>query len=200
MFSHQTMRIKEQDIPKLILEKRDEKVVSLLYKKVFPKVKGYIVSRGGTEDDAYDAFQDGIMYLYQQIISDKYDLIKYSVYGYLYRLSINRWFNRLKKNKPLVFTDEIEEDLHVEPEKMSQHIDFVNDNENALKRLFSGIGEKCLELLELTIYSDLMHEDIVDRLNFASLGAVKMQVKRCKEKLKKEAEQYPDLVDRLIHD
>lgn len=194
------MRIKEPDIPKLIREGKDEKVIALLYKKVFPKVKGYIKSSGALEEDAYDAFQDGIMYMYQQIVTNNFDEEKYTLYGYLYRLSINRWLNRMRKNKPLVFSDDIREDLLFETENISKNIDRVNENERVLTKLFSGVGQKCLELLELAIYSDLLLDDIVDRLNFTSLGAVKMQLKRCKEKLKKEAEQYPDLVERLIND
>lgn len=195
------MKIKEQEIPSLIRNGKDDQVVSWLYKTIFPSVRNYIVSHGGIKDDAYDAFQDALLYFYNLIISKRFDEEKYSVGGFLYRLSINRWLNKIKKNKPLLFTDEIESNDIGENQHISFHsIDLVKNDENLLKKLFSTIGEKCIELLNLSIYSDMLLEDIAQRLDFASVGATKMQLKRCKEKVSKELEQNPELLKHLTHE
>ncbi len=195
------MKLKEQEIPSLIRSGKDDQVVPWLYKTIFPSVRNYIVSHGGIKDDAYDAFQDALLYFYNLIISKRFDEEKYAVGGFLYRLSINRWLNKLKKNKPLLFQDELEDnDLQSSYQINFHSIDLVQNDENLLRKLFSGIGEKCIEVLNLSIYSDMLMEDIAERLDFASVGAVKMQLKRCKEKLAKELDQNPALLKHLTHE
>lgn len=195
------MKIKEQEIPLLIKSGKDKQVVPWLYKTIFPSVRNYIVSRGGIKDDAYDAFQDALLYFYNLIITNRFDEEKYAVGGFVYRLSINRWLNKLKKNKPLLFSDEMEENDFNSSYQLDAHsIDLVKNNENLLKKFFSGIGEKCIEILNLSIYSDMLMEDIAARMDFASVGAAKMQLKRCKEKVSKELEQNPELLNHLTHE
>lgn len=195
------MKVKEQEIPSLIRSGKDDQVISWLYKTIFPGVRNYIVSHGGIKDDAYDAFQDALLYFYNLIISKRFDEEKYAVGGFVYRLSINRWLNKLKKNKPLLFSDELENNNLKDSYQINfQSIDLIKNDENLLRKLFSGIGEKCIELLNLSIYSDMLLEDIVQRMDFASVGAVKMQLKRCKEKVSKELEQHPELLNHLTHE
>lgn len=192
-----SMKIKEQEISTLIKQGKDSEVVPELYKIVFPQVKRYIVKNNGIEDDAFDVFQDSLLYFYNQVIEGKFNE-KYTVFGYLFRLSINRWINKLKRNKRLVFSEDFtEKDYQQLADTDYNQVSLVAENENILEKFFSGIGEKCIELLTYTIYYNLMAEDIVLRMSFASEGAVKMQLKRCKEKLYGEIENNPSLLDKL---
>lgn len=71
------------------------------------------------------------------------------------------------------------------------------EEENLLRSLFAGIGEKCIELLSYTIFYNMLLEDVMHRMGFSSLSAVKMQQMRCKQKLMEEIEKRPSLVDRI---
>lgn len=189
------MKIKEEDIPTLIREGKDRKVIPLLYEKVLGNVEKYILKNNGKKDDAFDAFQDAIMVFYKQVITESFNE-KYNVYGYIYRISINYWINRIKKDKRLTLTSEMETTYDHQIKEKDEH--FVsNGDQNILKTLFAPIGEKCIELLTYTIYYNLMMEDVMLRMNFPSVSAAKMQQQRCKRKLIDMIKKNPVLEDRL---
>jgi RNA polymerase sigma factor (sigma-70 family) len=186
--------IKEEQIPELIRLGEDRKVIPLLYKKVLPQVEKYILKNSGNKEDAFDMFQDALLIFYKQVIKNSFDP-KYKVFGYLYRISLNLWLNKIKKDRKLQLVEEI---MEPEPETMEiKESLFALKNENLLETLFSGIGEKCVELLTYSIYYNLLMEDILIRMNFPSISAVKMQQQRCKQKLMSEIEKNPLLVEKL---
>ena len=194
------MKIEEKDIPLLIRQGNDKPVLELLYKNVFPKVRNYISSRGGIKDDANDIFQDALLFFYNQIVAKEFNEEKYKVYGYLFRLSINRWLNKLKKHNRMTLVDTLADNQYDDKNGEDyMSIDFLNKEENLIKSLFSSLGDKCIELLNCTIYSSLLLEDIALRMGFGSVGAVKMQLKRCKEKLYKEIEKKPEIIELLTN-
>jgi DNA-directed RNA polymerase specialized sigma24 family protein len=97
------MKIKEEEIPGFIKRGLDKDVVPLLYKNVLPVVQKFVLRNKGSKDDAFDAFQDAMLSFYKQVVKDAFDP-KYKVYGYLYRLSINFWLNKIKRDKRYVWT------------------------------------------------------------------------------------------------
>ena len=163
-------------------------VIAELYKILFPKVKNYIMKHQGRKEDASDVFQDAILYFYKQVMENTLNP-KYTIYGYIYKLSINRWINKLKKDGRLVLSGNIQENFDDVTDESFKELERVTDNTRHINHLLSSIGEKCKELLTYTISYDLMIEDIMIRMNFPSEGAVKMQLKRCKEKLYKIVEE-----------
>lgn len=187
------MRVREEEIPDRIRKGDDRKVIALLYEKVLPNVERYIVKNGGRKEDAYDVFQDAITVFYKQVIQGNFDT-KYKVYGYIYRISLNYWINKLKKDNRIDLLETYEDIHSVETELPAV---YVETDENLLNKLFSAIGQKCIDLLTYTIYNDLLMEDIMIRMEFTSVSAVKMQAKRCKEKLMKEIELNPHLAEKL---
>lgn len=189
------MKIEEHEIPERIRQGTDNEVVKLLYKKVFPLVQNYITKRSGKKEDAYDVFQDAVMVFYKQVMNGTFNP-QYKVYGYLFRISINYWINKLKKDKRLQYTDELENSEYPAIETRDE-IFVSGRSENLLRTLFSNIGEKCIELLHYTIYSEILMEDIMIRMGFSSISAVKMQQLRCKQKLVQEMEKNPQLAERL---
>lgn len=187
--------IEDSKLIDLIRNGDDRKVMPILYKKVLPQLKNYILRTGGSKDDAFDVFHDALMVFYEQVMKNEYNT-KYNVYGFLYRIGVFRWINKLKKDKGIVHYDEMPE---FQAEEVSTNYDLnePSRNQNLLQKLFSPIGEKCIELLNYTIYSDLLMEDVMLRMEFSSVEAVRMQQMRCKQKLIKEMENNPSLLQKL---
>jgi RNA polymerase sigma factor (sigma-70 family) len=189
--------IKEEDIISLIKSGKDREAIPVLYKKVYPLVERYIARNSGNKDDASDIFQDALLLFYKQIIHNSFNE-KYKVYGYLYKICLYKWMNKAKKNSKIKFVDEIE---NLEPAELFVHEEMeeiiANPDENIIRKLFTPIGEKCIELLTFTTYSSLLLEDIMIRMEFNSVSAVKMQLKRCKEKLLKEIDENPSIINQL---
>ena len=187
--------MKEEDIISLIRSGQDREVVPILYKKVYPLVEYYIVRNSGKKEDAADIFQDALLLFYRQIVQDTFNE-KYKVFGYLYKICLYKWVNKAKKNSKIKFVEEIENlDYMIEAEQSTEALS--NPDENIIRKLFSPIGEKCIELMTYTTYSSLLLEDIMVRMEFNSVAAVKMQLKRCKEKLVKQIEDNPSLINQL---
>jgi RNA polymerase sigma factor (sigma-70 family) len=188
------MKIVEEQIPELILAQKDTLVLSHLYKELFPTVQNYIKRNNGIADDAHDVFQDAIIYFYKQVVEKTFDT-KYKVYGYIYKLAINKWLNKLSKDKKMVFHSEMIDNMDG---KYSEETSMKETSpSDFLVKYVSILGEKCVELLTYKIYSDMLFEDIVLRMKYVSEAAAKMNFKRCREKLVEIIKKNPALADQL---
>lgn len=188
------MKLTESNIPELIRQGRDKEAIQSLYKNVLPNVKKYIKNNRGNAEEAFDIFQDAILAFYESVMENKFDS-QYRVYGYVYRLCVFRWINKVKREK-IVFREELPE-MNEETPKHWFSESASKEEETVLWDFFSMIGEKCLELLTYTIYKGMLMEDIMHRMSFPSEASVRMQHQRCKEKLLGEVERNPKLLSKL---
>ena len=188
------MEIREDQIPQLVREGKGKETVPLLYKKVFPVVKKYILSHGGIKEDAFDLFQDALVDFYAQVMAGEYKE-QYKVYGYLYKFSIHKRINKVKREKKITF----QEDLSIFENREGPVAEYgvLGKEDNLLRSLFAPIGDKCIELLTYTVLNNMLLEDIVLRMNLPSVAAAKMQQLRCKQKLAEEIAKRPELINRL---
>jgi RNA polymerase sigma factor (sigma-70 family) len=187
------MKIQEHQIPSLIQQGKAKEAVSDLYKYVFPNVKKYILANNGSKDDALDAFQEALMRLYTLVMENRFNSEKYKVYGFVYRISIYHWIDKLRKDKRMIFQEEMKEYGIEEPLETA----VKPEEENYIRSLFSSIGEKCIELLTCTVFYDMLMEDVAIRMGFASVAAARMQQQRCKQKLMEEMARNPHLLDKI---
>jgi RNA polymerase sigma factor (sigma-70 family) len=188
------VKLTESNIPELIKSGRDKEAIQSLYKNVLPSVKKYIKSNSGSSDDAFDIFQDALLAFYQSVMENKFDP-QYKVYGYVYKLCVFRWINKVKREK-IQFKEELP-DVEAETPRTWFSEDESKDEQDLLRNLFSTIGEKCLELLNYTIYKEMFLDDVMLRMKFQSGAAVRMQHARCKEKLVREMANRPEILSRL---
>lgn len=191
------VKLDETNIVEFINQGKDKEVIKYLYQRVFPMVKKYLLKKGARKEDVEDVFQDSVMTFYKMTIEKKIasDL---NVSGLLYTISVNKWFNLMRKNNRQVVVDFQEnESYQFIPDEIRELV-LVKTEKNLLNSLFSQIGDKCIQLLTFTIYQDLMIEDIQERMGFSSEAAAKMQVKRCREKLYEQLDKNPTLLNRLF--
>lgn len=186
------MILSDSEIIQNIKNGNDRKVIDSLYKEVFPNVRGYIRSKKGVVQEAEDCFQEAITKFYRQVLNDQFDH-KYKIHGYIYSISIRLWINVVKRDNRKVYLEDIEQELADVDERIEKN-DAVIENSPIIQTLLDRIGEKCKQLLYYTIFSDLVNEDIMHRFNYSSIAAVKMQHKRCKQKLLELLKNEPDLV------
>ncbi|HTF81862.1 MAG TPA: hypothetical protein VL947_09060 [Cytophagales bacterium] len=187
--------IREDQIPDLIREGKDKEVMPLLYKKVLPMVRKYVLGNSGNVDDAYDVFHDALMLFYEQLLKGEYQE-KYKVFGYLYRISVFRWINKAKKDKNVQLSNELP-DVAFDPKFYEEPVFIDKGESNLIEELFSNIGSKCVELLTYSIYTTMLMEDIMVRMGLSSVDATRMQQMRCRQKLMKEIEKNPRLLEKL---
>lgn len=185
------MRNKEELLKQYILNNEDEKAVDLLYERVLPQIKRYVKRNSGNNEDALDVFQEAVVIFYKTFIEGKKEL-KENMFGYAFTIAINCWRKNMKQKLVTTSIDEheLENKITVEERKRT-------GSGKTAKILLEKLGDKCKDLLSLSIFSDISQEDIMVRLEFNSVGAVKMQFKRCKKKLMEMAKEHPQLINEL---
>lgn len=190
------MKTNEAEIVNNIRSGADKEAILYLYKSVFPLVKRYVRQRAGTQEEAYDVFQDSLLELYQIIINGQFQE-KFTVTGYLYRMCTYKWLNKSKRDQKIEYKEELQ-DINMNETQVPVIFDFVNSsNENVLQQYFGEIGNKCVELLTNTIILEHSLEETMHKMDFPSIGSVKMQHKRCKEKMIALLDKYPQIIEKL---
>ncbi|MFN8415540.1 MAG: sigma-70 family RNA polymerase sigma factor [Cytophagaceae bacterium] len=186
------MEIKEDDIPSLIKKGLYQSVIPQLYKKVLPVVQKQILKNQGRKEDAFDVFQDALLLFYKQVVQNTYNE-KYKVYGYVYRISLNLWINKIKRDKKITLSENLPDDQEwseVDGSQKQIPSKFTN-------QLLDKIGDKCKEVLNYSIFTDIQLEDVQLSLDYPSVSALKMQIQRCKQKLKELLQSNPDYIRKL---
>jgi RNA polymerase sigma factor (sigma-70 family) len=168
-----------------------------LYKIVFPKVKNSIKRNNGSAEDAADVFQEAISYFYKRVISNTFNE-KYTPYGFIYSMSINRWLNQIRKTKRISLKDNFDDIDLIETTDFEENSSKVSDEKkDLLQRFFKDLGETCIDLLHLSIFKSISYDDIAIRLNLNNGDTVKMQVYRCKQRLLAEVNKSDKLKNQL---
>lgn len=163
------------------------KVLEYLYNDIFPKVKSYILTNSGKNDDALDIFQDALVVLCKQIRLGKFD-VQYEISGYLYTVCRNLWINKVKKERRVT---SLPGNLDI-----SESIDFsdliiTREKEKTLKEITKKLGEKCYELLRHSVFHQTSTDEIIELMGFSTANALKTQKYKCKQKLLKIFEENP---------
>lgn len=190
------MYSKRIDYVDLIKKGQDDAAIDLLYKNVLPEVKRYVKKNSGTVHDAVDIFQEGIVLLYRKVLKSEVADKTENIPGYLFQICVNEWIRRAKKNQRF---DLIEDD-HKFDKAIYNELDTTSvwlNKEDIIDTAFQGLSQKCIELLTLSIFSEMSQEDIMHRMDLGSVGAVKMQYRRCKNKLIKNIDDNPKIIKML---
>jgi RNA polymerase sigma factor (sigma-70 family) len=184
--------IEESNITSLIKDGKYNVVIPVLYKKVLPLVQKTILKQMGNKEDAFDVFQEALIIFYRQVLSNTYQE-KYKVFGFVYRVSLNLWINKIKRDKRMQLVEDYTSLETAEYEAES----ITAIPSNFTQKLLQTIGDKCQEVLQYAVFTDIALEDLSTQLEYPSVSALKMQIQRCKQKLKDVLKENPDFLRKL---
>jgi RNA polymerase sigma factor (sigma-70 family) len=174
------MQYTDQQILYSIRSGEEEKPLAYLYKKVLPKIKNYIKSNSGDEEEAFDIFQDAMVIFYKQVKTDKFKE-EFEIGGFLYSVCRNLWINRAKKKSRQVGMPEYGPDISSDSDVLDDLL--TQEREELVMRMLSGLGERCKELLLLTIYYKYSMKEVCEKMGFSTENAAKTRNYKCKQKL-----------------
>lgn len=189
------MQIKDKEIITAIKKGKDDKVLNRLYQEILPKVSSFIRNNSGSDDEAFDVFQDAVMAFYKLVVTGKFNE-EYEISGFIYTVSRNLWINRVKKLNKHISVDT--DDSRGLPEASFLDSMYNEEKRSLVKTLFEQLDFKCKEILTYTVYQSLTMEDVCVRMGFASENAAKTSNYRCKKKLAelvKNSSLYKELED-----
>jgi len=157
----------------------DEKVVKEIYSQLFPEFVLYIKKNSGTEEDAYEVFQET---LYQIIVRSKTRglMIEDNFEGYLFICGRNIWLKKLNKSKKNVRNQSLME-LISEEDQTAEQIVF-QDRWDLFEEKISQLSENCKSLLQ-SYFKRVPYETIIKEYGYASKNVAFQRIHKCKKKL-----------------
>ena len=159
------------------LVQNNSSVIQSIYKKFVPKVKNYIRTNSGSDDEAQDIIQEVLIALYNQAKTKGVELTcPFDAYFFL--LCKRRWLNELKKssNKEVTLMDEnvsIDESV----QEMTFQTEAFDEKQSLFDEMFQKLGEKCQEVLKLSFVTKTM-EEVAEKLN-VTYGYVRKKKSLC---------------------
>ena len=146
------------------LVQNNSAVIQSIYKKFVPKVKHYIRTNSGDDDEAQDVIQEVLITIYNQAKTKGLQLTcPFDAYFFL--LCKRRWLNELKKtsHKEVTLQDEnvsIDESV----QEVAFQTEVFDEKQSLFDEMFQKLGEKCQEVLKLSFITKTM-EEVAAKLN-----------------------------------
>lgn len=161
------------------LLKNDAKVIGVMYTRIFPKVKNFVIQNRGQLVDAEDIFQKALLQIAVRYRKNPFE-IKSSFDAYVFTACKNLWRRELNKNKIRVTDDGVME-LKSEERDMA-----LATLEQERWELFTEklelISENCKKVLQL-FFAKVSYREIVKKLGYTSESVARQRVFKCKTKL-----------------
>ena len=174
-------KVTDEELVELYLESQNVAYFNLLYKRYSGKIFGKSLSLLKSESEAEDATQDIMMKILLNMskFSGKSRFSTW-IYSITYNYCID--FLRRKKKDPSVYVDDYLENLDV-PEDVEDKF-LLEMNVSRLKIILDEIptGDKTILLMK---YQDEMSIKEISGILDKSESAIKMKIKRAKQKFKK---------------
>lgn len=158
----------------------DNKTISDIYTKFYPKVASYILKNNGNEDEVKDAFQDALIYL---IVTYRSKPLKINSFeGYFFTICKNIWKTSIKnKNKRVIEEDTIplvDEDVKLSIKILEQQrLEFYQE-------MFQLLSHNCKEILG-NYFNGMSYQELLEDLAYSTINTVRQRVFKCKAKLGK---------------
>ena len=136
------------------------------------------------EYDALDIYQDTIIAFQENVINGKIDHLESSISTYLFAIGKYKIFYFHRKNKKFDPNNEI----HLNDNNLVFDVNLEDENltkkQEALKKSFNTLGERCKSVLNLFYYQGYTLDEITEILNYSDKKVLKSQKSRCLKQLK----------------
>lgn len=165
------------------LKSRNEKAYERLYADSFASFKHWVLVNNGSEMDAEDAFQKGLMGFLLNLETGKYQLQENTrVSTVVFEYCKRAWFTELKSarlQKRSVMPEMIDEVDSADVASDLERLEIVE----AVRQSLDQLKGECKKILEWFYVDELSLRDIADLLSMKE-SSVKSRRYQCAEKLK----------------
>jgi RNA polymerase sigma factor (sigma-70 family) len=156
--------------------------ILFLYQQYADTTRSFIMSKGGSEQDADDIFQETVVSFIEVVQKGKFRQ-EATIRTFLISISKNLWFNEIRKrqrsgNREKLFeTGRDQEDADIQA--------MIGDREvkQQFQHLLAGLGESCRKILILFYYENLPMKEIVTHLHYENEQVVRNKKGKCLQQL-----------------
>jgi len=158
------------------IKKGDERALDFLYKKNYKMMINMIVKNNGSEEEAKDVYQEGLIVLWQKALSQDF-VLSSKISTYLYSICQNLWRKELERKNKHTSEDEITKSEIIDIDK-KERIEIVN-------QCINDLGETCKAILTYYYFDGMSMAEIAEKMNFANADTAKTKKYKCKQELDK---------------
>lgn len=151
-----------------------------IYKKLYPKIYRYVCSHDGSEDDAKDVMQKGLLQLSARAQVKEFS-ISSSFEGYFFTTCKNVWRREAKLSKLRVTNSGVIDLIHEEREIALAG--YEQDKWELFQEKLLDISENCRNILK-HFFNKTPYVKIAEELGYATENTVRQRIFKCKSKLK----------------
>ncbi len=173
----------DQDLIALLkssLKSERNKALSYMYEKYYGGLARFVLDNSGTEEDAKDIFQDGLVVLYEKVQLPSFVWTS-TLKTFLFAVCKNLWFKRLRKASNREIPTENIQQLPILDIPFD---DPYEDQKFLLRGIMSQIGAACQEILTLFYFQHRSMQEIAMEMNLANEKVAKNKKARCMAKLR----------------
>jgi RNA polymerase sigma factor (sigma-70 family) len=189
-------RFSNEEVLNGIQTGRDDKVLEFLYDTVLPKVKQMVYKYRGSEDEAYDTFQEAILRFYHFVKQGKFDA-SHKAEAFIYTVSKNLYIDYMRRQNKSVKIESFKDEGSTQRDSPLEKM-ISEEKEAKVKALFSRLGETCNHLLMYCFYHDLPVKEICEKMGFGSEDVLKTKKYKCKQRLLQLIKEDPSLNPKLL--
>lgn len=181
------------------IRRRDSKILNEIYDKFLPSVTQFILKNSGSEDDAYDIFQDGLMVIFKKLKNQELEITS-GFHAYLFGVCRFIWLRELekKRRKNIPLDDSVPYIADVDLEK-----DIVNsEKERFFRSKLEDLPTDSKQVLKM-FFDKMSFREIGAKMNYTEDYAKKKKYKAQKLlislikkdiRFKEFANQYPEIL------
>ena len=165
------------------LAQNDKEAIQTIYKENYSLVQHLVIHNNGSEDDARDVFQEGLIVLFEKSKSSDFEL-NCQIRTYIYSVCRRIWLKKLQYLRRFETQVEmLEETIPVEDD-IEAH-DKLNTQYGIMKAAMGKIGEPCKSLLEAFYVHQKSMTEISSYFGYTNADNAKTQKYKCLMRLKK---------------
>ena len=163
----------------------DNTLFAQLFAYFTPRVKGFLMRGGASDQDAEDLAQDVMVKVYRK--ATLFDPTKASASTWIFRIARNARIDAIRRQaKPDLDPDMPE--LQPEEAPRADEECELNDRAGRIREAINGLSNDQQVVMKLHFYEDIAHSAIAERLNLP-LGTVKSRLRLAFQKIRRSLEE-----------
>ncbi|WP_439880158.1 RNA polymerase sigma factor [Pontibacter sp. MBLB2868] len=165
------------------IRRDDDRALSHMYKLYFPMISHFILSNSGTDDEAKDIYQEGVIVFYEKIKDNSLEL-SCQIKTYLYSVCRRLWLKRLaEKGRYVSKLDDTDSFVSVDDD--TQRHEEQEKQFGIMGESLEQLGEPCRSLIEDYYIKLLNMQEISEKFGYTNSDTAKNQKYKCLQRLKK---------------
>jgi RNA polymerase sigma factor (sigma-70 family) len=173
--------------------KAEDAALTKLYESHWSAIRAYVLKNNGSEDDANDVFQDGVIAFHKNVVTGKFKG-ESAIGTYLYSICRFIWLKKLRSTNKMPVDSEADEPVSYED---PEHRFLDAEKRSLMAKLFDQIGEPCRTILTLSYYDNLPMSEIASQTGFKDEQNARNKKYKCMKALKTLIISQPGFIEAL---